>query len=116
MRAIRPGVHQRAVEAVVENACWTAGAHGSAFWPWAMAGANAIMPRPFVSEGLYDHLDTVMQPGELVRLDVGCEWNHYGGDLGRLCQSRATTQTSNAKHGRCSWLLIKLAPAHSEPA
>jgi Xaa-Pro aminopeptidase len=83
MRAIRPGVHQRAVEAVVENACWTAGAHGSAFWPWAMAGANAIMPRPFVSEGLYDHLDTVMQPGELVRLDVGCEWNHYGGDLGR---------------------------------
>jgi Xaa-Pro aminopeptidase len=83
MRAIRPGIHQRAVEAVVENACWTAGAHGPAFWPWAMAGTNAIMPRPFVSLGLYDHLDTVMQPGELVRLDVGCEWDHYGGDLGR---------------------------------
>ncbi len=82
-RAIRPGVHQRAVEAAVENACWTAGAHGSTFWPWAMAGANAMMPRPFVSGGLYDHLDTVMQPGELVRLDVGCEWDHYGGDLGR---------------------------------
>ncbi len=83
MRAIRPGVHQRAVEAAVESACWAAGAHGSAFWPWAMAGANAIMPRPFISMGLYDHLDAAMQPGELVRLDVGCEWDHYGGDLGR---------------------------------
>ena len=83
MRAIRPGVHQRAVEAAVENACWTAGAHGSSFWPWAMAGANAIMPRPFISFALYDHLDTVMHAGELVRLDIGCEWDHYGGDLGR---------------------------------
>jgi Xaa-Pro aminopeptidase len=83
MRAIRPGVHQRAVEAAVENACWTAGAHGSSFWPWAMAGANARMPRPFFSFALYDHLDTVMSAGELVRLDIGCEWDHYGGDLGR---------------------------------
>jgi hypothetical protein len=24
-----------------------------------------------------------MNAGDLVRLDVGCEWNHYGGDLGR---------------------------------
>jgi Xaa-Pro aminopeptidase len=24
-----------------------------------------------------------MNSGDLVRLDVGCEWNHYGGDLGR---------------------------------
>jgi Xaa-Pro aminopeptidase len=24
-----------------------------------------------------------MRAGDLVRLDVGCEWNHYGGDLGR---------------------------------
>lgn len=24
-----------------------------------------------------------MRPGDLVRLDVGCEWNHYQGDLGR---------------------------------
>jgi Xaa-Pro aminopeptidase len=31
MRAIRPGVSQRSVEAVVENTCWSAGAHGSSF-------------------------------------------------------------------------------------
>jgi Xaa-Pro aminopeptidase len=40
MRAIRPGVSQRTVEAVVEGACWNAGAHGSSFWPWAMAGGS----------------------------------------------------------------------------
>ena len=57
--------------------------HGSAFWPWAMAGENAIFPRPFSSLGVYDHLDTTMRAGDLVRLDVGCEWDHYGGDLGR---------------------------------
>ena len=83
MRAIRPNVRQRQVEAAVEDACWRAGAHGSAFWPWAMAGENAIFPRPFFSLGVYDHLDTTMRAGDLVRLDVGCEWDHYGGDLGR---------------------------------
>jgi Xaa-Pro aminopeptidase len=31
----------------------------------------------------YDHLDSTMKAGDLVRLDVGCEWEHYQGDLGR---------------------------------
>lgn len=83
MRAIRPGVSQRSVEAVVEDACWKERAHGSAFWPWAMSGDNAVFPRPFTSLALYDHLDQTMRSGDLVRLDVGCEWNHYTGDLGR---------------------------------
>ncbi len=70
LRAIRPGVSQRSVEAVVENACWMAGAHGSAFWPWAMAGDNAVFPRPFTSLARYDHLNQNMHSGESVRLDV----------------------------------------------
>jgi len=83
MRAIRPGVSQRAAESAVESACWTAGAHGSNFWPWVMSGENAVFPRPLASLAAYDHLDRVMQAGELVRLDVGCEYRHYLGDLGR---------------------------------
>jgi Xaa-Pro aminopeptidase len=71
------------VESVVEDACWRAGAHGSSFWPWAMAGENAVFPRPFTSLGRYDHLNSVLHSGELLRLDVGCEWDHYQGDLGR---------------------------------
>jgi Xaa-Pro aminopeptidase len=83
MRAIRPGVSQRSVESVVENTCWNAGAHGSSFWPWAMAGDNAVFPRPFTSLARYDHLNLDMPLGDLVRLDVGCEQDHYMGDLGR---------------------------------
>ncbi len=83
IHAIRPGVSQRSVEAAVENACWTAGAHGTGFWPWAMSGENAVFPRPFVSGTRYDHLNSIMRAGDLVRLDVGCEWDHYQGDLGR---------------------------------
>jgi Xaa-Pro aminopeptidase len=83
MRSIRPGVSQRSVEAAVEDQCWKAGAHGASFWPWAMAGENAVFPRPFTSVAFYNHLDRNMQPGELVRLDVGCEQQHYIGDLGR---------------------------------
>jgi len=83
MRAIRPNVSQRAVEVAVIDTCWKEGAHGGAFWPWAMAGENAVFPRPFFSEARYDHLNRAMLSGELVRLDVGCEWDHYQGDLGR---------------------------------
>lgn len=83
MRTIRPNVSQRSVEAAVESSCWNQGGRGSAFWPWAMAGENAIFPRPFFSMVRYDHLNRTMFPGELVRLDVGCEWDHYMGDLGR---------------------------------
>ena len=83
MRAIRPNVSQRTVESVVESACWAAGAHGSNFWPWVMSGANAVFPNPLASLASYDHLDRTMQTGELVRLDVGCEYQHYLGDLGR---------------------------------
>jgi Xaa-Pro aminopeptidase len=48
-----------------------------------MAGDNGVFPHPWRSLTRYDHLNTVMQAGDLVRLDVGCEWEHYQGDLGR---------------------------------
>ncbi len=83
MRAIRPGVSQRIVESAVESACWANGAHGSNFWPWVMSGENAVFPKPLASLAAYDHLDREMHSGELVRLDVGCEYQHYLGDLGR---------------------------------
>ncbi len=83
IRSIRPGISQRKIELAVESACWNAGAHGVSFWPWVMGGANGVFPRPFDSLTRYDHLDAVLQGGDLVRLDVGCEWQHYQGDLGR---------------------------------
>jgi Xaa-Pro aminopeptidase len=83
IRAVKPGSSQRLVESAVENACWQTGAHGSSFWPWAMGGESSVFPRPFTSLARYDHLNSVLHAGDLVRLDVGCEWDHYQGDLGR---------------------------------
>jgi len=82
-KAVRPGISQREVEHAVVETCWKAGARGVSFWPWAMAGANGIFPRPFESDTRYDHLDATLRAGDLMRLDVGCEWEHYQGDLGR---------------------------------
>ena len=82
MKAIHPDVSQRFVELAVVDTCWKE-ARGVSFWPWAMAGANSVFPKPFESDSRYDHLDSTMQAGDLVRLDVGCEWQHYQGDLGR---------------------------------
>jgi|SRR5579862_424933 len=83
MRVIRPGASQRSVEAEVGSNCWNTGAHGSAFWPWAMAGSNGVIEHTLTSLGRYDYLNAVMRTGDLVRLDMGCEWDHYQGDLGR---------------------------------
>ncbi len=83
LHEVKEGVSQRRVELAVVAACWQAGAHGVAFWPWAMAGVTGVFPTPFTSLAKYDHLDQRMRAGDLVRLDVGCEWDHYGGDLGR---------------------------------
>lgn len=83
LRTIRPIESQRNVEATVEKACWNAGAHGPSFWPWAMSGESGVLPKPFLSLVRYDHLNQMMKPGDLVRLDVGCESSHYLGDFGR---------------------------------
>jgi len=82
-KAVRPGISQREVELAVVQTCWKAGARGVSFWPWAMAGANGVFPKPFASFARYDHLDSTLRAGDLMRLDVGCEWEHYQGDLGR---------------------------------
>src|SRR5262249_57030238 len=59
-RAARPGASQREVELAVADACWKAGAHGVSFWPWAMAGANGVFPKPFESFARYGHLDATL--------------------------------------------------------
>jgi Xaa-Pro aminopeptidase len=83
VRAIRPGVRQRAVEGAVVGACMQAGGEGPSFWPWAMSGPNAGHPRPWKGDHDAHHLDRAMAAGDLVRLDVGCEVTHYMGDVGR---------------------------------
>jgi Xaa-Pro aminopeptidase len=83
IQALRPGRTQRAAEADVVRACIESGAEGPSFWPWLMSGPNAQVSQLVRSVYDYRHLNRVMQPGELVRVDIGCGVDHYGGDVGR---------------------------------
>ena len=83
LRALRTGQTQRVAELAVVDACVTAGARGFSFWPWTMSGPNAQFMSLFSSFQSYEHLDRVMQRGEVVRVDVGCQSEHYMGDVGR---------------------------------
>ena len=83
MRTVRPGISQRESEAAVVNGCLAAGAEGPSFWPWTMSGPNGHVGQLVRAFYDYEHLDRVMQSGELVRMDVGCADGHYGGDVGR---------------------------------
>jgi len=82
MRGLRPGRGQRGAEVDVVAACAAAGARHS-FWPWTMSGPHAVFTDLFNSFVDYESHNRTMQAGELVRVDVGCQLDHYMGDVGR---------------------------------
>ena len=83
LAALKPGRLQREAEAAVVSACIAAGAEGPSFWPWVMTGSNSAFPAPFESLLDYRHSNRAMQPGDVARVDVGCDAGHYQGDVGR---------------------------------
>ena len=83
VRALAPGKWQHETELAVVNACRAAGSRGVSFWPWTMSGPNADFHSLWNSFLAYDHVDRQMQAGEVVRVDVGCQIDHYMGDVGR---------------------------------
>ncbi len=83
LAALRPGRTQRAAEGDVVRACLDAGAEGPSFWPWVMTGPASAFPAPFESLVDYRHLNRTMGAGEVARVDVGCDADHYKGDVGR---------------------------------
>jgi Xaa-Pro aminopeptidase len=83
LRATAPERRQRVVEVAVVGQCISGGGEGPSFWPWTMAGPNAVVSGIFASFVDYHHLDRRMRAGEVIRLDVGCDLMHYRGDVGR---------------------------------
>src|SRR5262249_1954730 len=83
LEALSPGGSQREAESRVVSACIAAGSEGPSFWPWVMTGENSGFPAPFESFGDYRHLNRTMKAGEIARVDVGCDLDHYKGDVGR---------------------------------
>jgi Xaa-Pro aminopeptidase len=82
MGSIGPGHRQREAEAAIVGTCLKQ-ADGVSFWPWAMSGPAAVYPEPWKSLKDPLHLDRRMESGALVRVDVGCAYGGYMGDVGR---------------------------------
>src|SRR5262245_7680710 len=55
-----------------------------------MSGPNARFTSLWDSFVAYDHLDRQMKAGEVVRVDVGCQIDHYMGDVGRTAPVSGT--------------------------
>jgi Xaa-Pro aminopeptidase len=81
--AIRPGVRQREVEAAVARACVHGGGEGPSFWPWVRGGAQAGPANLYESMADYHNRDQPLAASDLVRFDIGCEYEHYKADYGR---------------------------------
>jgi Xaa-Pro aminopeptidase len=90
LRALGPDKWQHDTELAVVNACRAAGARGVSFWPWTMSGPNADFRSLWNTFVTYDHVDRQMKAGELVRVDVGCQVDHYMGDVGRTAPVSGT--------------------------
>ena len=90
LRALAPGRWQHDAELAVVHACRAAGARSVSFWPWAMSGPNAEFTALWGSFQAYEHLDRAMKSGEVVRVDVGCQVDHYMGDVGRTAPVSGT--------------------------
>jgi Xaa-Pro aminopeptidase len=82
-RAIAPGKTERQVEAAVVNGCMQAGSEGPSLWPWIKSGPNAVGGEVFAAFADIHNGNRTMKSGELVRVDVGCDYEMYKGDFGR---------------------------------
>jgi Xaa-Pro aminopeptidase len=82
IRGLRPGRAQRQVQLEVVSSCVADGGRHS-FWPWTMSGPHAVFTDLFDSFVDYEGHERVMRAGEVVRVDVGCQVDHYMGDVGR---------------------------------
>ncbi len=76
MRAARPGMHEYEIEAELLYEFRRHGAQSVAYNSIVAAGANACVLH-------YRAGDTVMEDGELLLIDAGCEYDSYAGDITR---------------------------------
>ncbi|KAF7982312.1 hypothetical protein HWV62_28998 [Athelia sp. TMB] len=76
MRFTRPGLSESAVAAHFEYICSLAGSQRPAYVPVVASGANARVIH-------YTSNNHIIQDGEMVLIDAGCEYNGYASDITR---------------------------------
>lgn len=79
---VRPGADERSLTGGFIADCMELGAQRVAFTPIVKSGDNSLWPWRILG-AQYDRRNRVMQSGELVIYDVGCERDHYVSDVGR---------------------------------
>ncbi len=79
---IRPGVDERTLQGEFEKTCRTFGSQSIPFTPIVKSGPNSLWPWRVLAAH-YDRRNRVLEDGDLVILDVGCEVDGYISDVGR---------------------------------
>jgi Xaa-Pro aminopeptidase len=77
IRATRPGILERELEGVFELACLRDGGHGTAW-------TSIVATGPKITEFHYFENSRRIQPGEMVLIDAGPDYNYYCSDLTRV--------------------------------
>ena len=80
--AVRDGVDERTLEAVLESAFKRGGGQRVAFSSIIKSGPNSMWPWRILASH-YDRRNRTMRDGELVIFDVGTELDYYVTDVGR---------------------------------
>jgi Xaa-Pro aminopeptidase len=80
--SIRPGIDERTLEGILEASFKKRGAQQLPFASIIKSGPNTLWPWRILAAH-YNRRNRVMQAGELVVFDVGCELDGYVSDMGR---------------------------------
>lgn len=81
-KSIKPGVDERYLEGVLEGHYKKLGAQRLAFGSIIKSGPNSLWPWRILATH-YNRRNRAMEAGDLVILDVGCEYKNYVSDIGR---------------------------------
>lgn len=80
--SVRPGVDEATLRGVFEATCRQEGAQHLPFTPIVKSGPNSLWPWRILAAH-YDRRNRVLEAGDVVILDVGCEVDGYVSDVGR---------------------------------
>ncbi len=81
-KAVKPGIDERYLEGVLEGDYKLNGAHRLAFGSIIKSGPNSLWPWRILATH-YNRRNRIMEAGDLVIFDVGCEYQQYVSDVGR---------------------------------
>jgi len=83
MRSVYPGQSPRVLQADIVKGCMVSGGEGPSFWPLVPSGFYSQIPALVEAIADYHQKNHAMTVGEVVHLDLGCEFELYDGDVGR---------------------------------